>query len=614
MAISPLFYLLPLVFVSSARPLVSVSSTNNSCSFNSTSSNPCKAYISYRAQKSDSLGKISDLFGVSRLTIAEASNLVSEDAILQLNQLLLIPLPCACTGGKYLANVTYGIQKGDSFYWLSSTVFQNLTNWHVITEINPHLNPNLLRIGIKVTIPLFCKCPPGSTDYDEGIQYLITYVWQPNDEVSAVAHKFGAMESDIYRENNGLRSFDEAAVGMPILIPVSELPTLWQSNNLNAANTSSTSITNTNYQRVIIIIVCSVGGGIIFVLALVVIAFKVYFSRSLIPMKMKHSNTIQFSLSYNAMILRCKGLPMETIDSIQQKGFPVKEDKLLHGVSDYLSNPIAYDSGAIMAATLNLSEKFRIQGSVFKAVIDEKVLAVKRMKNDEVSEELEILQRVNHANLVKLVGVASDITNTSEYGPFFVFEYAENGFLEKLLFSSRLGSVMLTWRQRVQIALDVANGLQYLHEHSQPSICHGDIRCSNILVDERLKAKLSNFSMARSASILPALLKADVFGFGVVLLELLSGQKGARETILTEEDEKRKERLRDWMDPNLRGIYNMEEALILANLARVCTLDDSCARPSMAEIVFNLSVVAQSAAEIDKLGDVIQVSNLVVAR
>lgn len=85
----------------------------------------------------------------------------------------------------------------------------------------------------------------------------------------------------------------------------------------------------------------------------------------------------------------------------------------------------------------------------------------------------------------------------------------------------------LTWSQRIQIALDVANVLQYMLERTQPSIVHWDIRARKILSDSKFKAKIANFSMARPVtnSVVP---KVDVLEFGVVLLELLCGRRAVQ--------------------------------------------------------------------------------------
>jgi serine/threonine protein kinase len=309
---------------------------------------------------------------------------------------------------------------------------------------------------------------------------------------------------------------------------------------------------------------------------------------------------------------------LETGDLIQTKELTKLEsfeakitpDELLPGVSGYLSKPIIYEVKEIMEGTMDLNEHYKIRGSVYRAKINGRVLAVKKTK-DDVTEELKILQKVSHANLVKLMGMSSGFDR--EGNRFLVYEYAENGSLEKWLHptseSSSSSAGFLTWSQRLHVALDVANGLQYMHEHTQPSIVHKDIRTTNILLDSTFRAKIANFSMARPAtdSLMP---KVDVFDYGVVLLQLLSGKKAMvtkenGEIVLLckeikavlEIEEKREESLRKWMDPCLERFYPIDSALSLATLARLCTLEESSERPSMAEIVFNLTVLTQSPPE-----------------
>ena len=185
-----------------------------------------------------------------------------------------------------------------------------------------------------------------------------------------------------------------------------------------------------------------------------------------------------------------------------------------------------------------------------------------------------------------------------------VYEYAENGSLDRSL-------AFLTWNQRLNIALDVAKGLYYIHEHTQPTIVHKDIKASNILLDSMLKAKIANFSMSRSAANDVIMLKVDVFAFGVILLELLLGKKAMKvkengevgmlwkeiRCIFKVEEVRREERLRKWIDPNLKGFCPIDGAISLAALGRACTLYKSMARPSMGEIVYSLSVLTQSSSE-----------------
>ncbi|KAK9069642.1 hypothetical protein SSX86_011546 [Deinandra increscens subsp. villosa] len=199
-------FISPNIVVFSAVP----TDTNFTCSAGSPPS--CRTYLTYRARSPYmDLGNVSDLFGISRLSIAEATNLTSETEKLQYDQLLLIPITCSCNQNRYFSNVTYPIKKGDSFYFVASFVFQNLTDYHVVEDMNPTLNPINLTVGEPVVFPLQCKCPAR----DQNL--IITYVWQPEDEILSVSSMFNTSSYDIAKENS-FRNFT-AAICLPVLIP-----------------------------------------------------------------------------------------------------------------------------------------------------------------------------------------------------------------------------------------------------------------------------------------------------------------------------------------------------------------------------------------------------------
>ncbi|KAL6222479.1 hypothetical protein ACLB2K_005871 [Fragaria x ananassa] len=563
------------------------STTSFSCAVDAPSS--CETYVAYFVESPGymNLENISDLFGVSVASISQASNLASGytgQTRLIAGQLLLVPITCGCTGNRSFANITYSIKSGDSYYVVSMYTFENLTRWPLVLEMNPALVPTLLQIGVKVIFPLFCKCPSKMYS-DLGIKYLLTYVWQTNDDIFRVSAKFNVSALDISGANN----FDNGSpvVGQPVLIPLTKLPALPQPLPPHEKH---------KHRLLLIVIICL---GVALCVASLLAIFLVYTHR----------------LRKRQKLLNGKSLSLESAEWFQMKEGKSEEkikmkfiqDKLLPGVSSYLGKAILYDVKTIMEATMNLNDHCRIGGSVYRAVIDGKVLAVKKTKED-VTEELNILQKVNHANLVKLMGISSEIDGVR----FLVYEYAENGSLDKWLYrktsTNSSSGAFLTWSQRLSIALDVANGLQYLHEHTKPSIVHMDIRTSNILLDSKYKAKIANFSMARTAanSVTP---KVDVFSFGVILLSLLSGKKGMETTENGEvimlwkdvrgvlEAEEKKQKLRAWMDPTLESFYPIDGALSLTALASACTQEKSSARPSMAEVVFNLSVLTHSSSE-----------------
>ncbi|XP_060193609.1 serine/threonine receptor-like kinase NFP [Lycium barbarum] len=574
-----LFYNFFVFFIlSSSNVTAQTSSTDTdfSCSLNSSLS--CDTYVTYRARPPNyfDVGSISDLLEVSRLSIAKATGLASEDTELFPDQLLLVPIKCYCNGSHYFSNVTYQMKKGDSFYSVSIGAFENLTNYHVVQDMNPTLDPTNLTVGADAVFPLFCNCPAHS-DLEKGLQYLVTYVWQPWDDILPVSNMFGASAADILAANS-FRNFTDA-ICRPVLIPV-RLPIIMQSYPSSTSSRKSK-------RRWILIPVLSIMG------LLVVFSFCLMVYMRLLEEKRRANLARNSSTLETSDLFHTKKASKDEI--LDHKNI---QDKLLPGVSGYIGKPIIYDLKIIMEATMNFSERYRIGGSVYRATINDQVIAVKKTK--QASEELTILQKLNHANLVKLMGVSSD-----NHGNFFlVYEYAENGSLDQWLFprpssmSSASDSVVsLGWSQRLHIALDVANALQYMHEHTQPSIVHGHILTCSILLDSRFKAKIASFSTATHATN-SMMLKADVFAFGLVLLELLSGKKAMEVEVMgiLEVEDNREEKFRRWMDPKL-SFYPVDDALNLAALATACTSEKSAERPRMTDIVFNLCFLTQSSFE-----------------
>jgi serine/threonine protein kinase len=290
------------------------------------------------------------------------------------------------------------------------------------------------------------------------------------------------------------------------------------------------------------------------------------------------------------------------------------DNKLLTGVSQFIDKPIIFVEEEIMEATMNLDERCRIGSSYYRAKLDGELFAVKPAKGD-VSAELRMMQMVNHANLIRLAGISIGVDG--DYA-FLVYEFAEKGSLDKWLYQKPPTSALpssshsptvatLSWVQRLRIALDVANGLLYMHEHTQPSMVHGDIRARNILLTADFRARISSFSLARPATDDDAATSSDVFAFGLLLLELLSGRRAVEarvgseigmlwkeiRAVLEATGDKREAKLRKWMDPALGSDYQVDAALSLAGMARACTEDDAARRPKMAEVAFSLSVLAQ---------------------
>ncbi|GMG98342.1 hypothetical protein Nepgr_000182 [Nepenthes gracilis] len=216
----------------------------------------------------------------------------------------------------------------------------------------------------------------------------------------------------------------------------------------------------------------------------------------------------------------------------------------------------------LAAATNNFSSEYRIGSGSFGVVykgkladgqevaIKRKEIAARRKKSEEnetaFDSELALLSRVHHKHLVGLVGFCLEKDER-----LLVYEYMSNGALHHHLHGTNEGSSAVnSWRMRIKIALDTARGIEYLHNYAVPSIIHRDIKSSNILLDSNWTARVSDFGLSLMGPesdheegmevkavgtigyidpeyyLLKVLTtKSDVYGFGVVLLELLTGKR-----------------------------------------------------------------------------------------
>jgi serine/threonine protein kinase len=233
-----------------------------------------------------------------------------------------------------------------------------------------------------------------------------------------------------------------------------------------------------------------------------------------------------------------------------------------------------------------------------------------------------ILTKINHLNIVKLEGIYNGAN------PYLVYEFAENGSLRDCLSNKKLDR-QLTWLRRMQIAFDLADALHYLHFCTAPAFVHQNINTRNVLITANWRAKISGFRLAkpvisdeekedivwnkhmtpgREAHWTPeyltngqASLQVDVFAFGVVLLELISGKDLSRDGKILkdsvrflfdgafEDSSHCLEKLKEFMDPVLGGDYSLGDAMCLAFLAKGCMEEDPHHLPTMNHVLKALS-------------------------
>ncbi|OIW07497.1 hypothetical protein TanjilG_14443 [Lupinus angustifolius] len=318
-------------------------------------------------------------------------------------------------------------------------------------------------------------------------------------------------------------------------------------------------------------------------------------------------------------------------DQLKKQTQNTKMKKKMKEVSNTKANALSsriFTSKEIKKATNNFSQENLLGsgafGEVFKGTFDDgAIIAIKRAKLgntkgiDQIQNEVRILCQVNHRSLVRLLGCCLELEH-----PLLIYEYVANGTLFEYL--HRIPSDTrqpLKWHNRLKIAHQTAEGLSYLHSAAVPPIYHRDVKSSNILLDEKLDAKVSDFGLSRlvelaeenKSHILTSAQgtlgyldpeyyrnfqltdKSDVYSFGVVLMELLTAQKAIdfnreQENVNLAVYGKKKmieDKLLDLIDPLLKeGVNNLELDTMksLGYLAAACLDEQRQKRPSMKEV------------------------------
>lgn len=279
----------------------------------------------------------------------------------------------------------------------------------------------------------------------------------------------------------------------------------------------------------------------------------------------------------------------------------------------------------LQLATDNFSEKNVLGqggfGKVYKGVLsDNTKIAVKRLTDYEspggeaaFQREVEMISVAVHRNLLRLIGFCTTATER-----LLVYPFMQNLSVAYRLRDIKPGEPVLDWPTRKRVALGTARGLEYLHEHCNPKIIHRDVKAANVLLDEDFEAVVGDFGLAKLVDvrktnvttqvrgtmghIAPEYLstgkssgRTDVFGYGIMLLELVTGQRAIDFSRLEEEDDvllldhvkklERENRLDAIVDRNLNKSYNIQEVEMMIKVALLCTQSSPEDRPAMSEVV-----------------------------
>ncbi|KAI4308356.1 hypothetical protein L6164_031439 [Bauhinia variegata] len=515
-----------------------------------------------------------------------------------------VPFPCECIDGEFLGYMfQYDVNTGDTYALIANTSYSNLTTADWLQNFNSY-PANSIPDTSTLNVTVNCSCGNDQVSKDYGL--FITYPLRPGDTLQSIANN-ASLDPVLLQNYNPGVNFSQGS-GL-VYIPGKD-----QNGTYVPLKSSSGGLAGGA--------IAGISVGII--AALLLLAVSIYYGyfrkKKIEEMKL---------LSQDSKALSVPSRSDETSGGPAGGG-----DAFITGITVDKSVEFPYEELANATNNFSLANKIGQGGfgAVYYAELRGEKAAIKKMEmqaSREFLAELKVLTHVHHLNLVRLIGYCV------EGSLFLVYEYIENGNLRQHLRGS--GRDPLTWSSRVQIALDSARGLEYIHEHTVPVYIHRDIKSENILIDKNFHAKVADFGLTKLTEVGSSSLptgrlvgtfgymppeyaqygdvspKVDVYAFGVVIYELIS----AKEAIIKIEESIPDSRglvamfegvlnqpepiedLRKVVDPRLGDNYPIDSVYRMAQLAKACTHDNPQLRPSMRSIVVALMTLSSNTDDWD---------------
>ncbi|KAK6917783.1 Protein kinase domain [Dillenia turbinata] len=592
------------------------------------------ALASYYVWGGSNITFISEILSSSGDTILQYNSQITNADSVQAGIRLNVPFSCGCIDGEFLGHkFSYNVRSVDTYTTVAQTYYSNLTTIDMLRKYNSYAE-NRIPDNAVLNVTVNCSCGNASVSKDYGL--FITYPLRPGESLSSISNDSGIL-AQLLQEYNPISNFSSGS-GL-VYIPGKDLYLArnacacidghvsllqYDTGSYQLLKSSSTGISNGAIAGIFVagVVVALILAGFIY--------FRVY--------RRKKVKSALLSASYDES---------NFIDHRQGSGNNM--GKTLG------SGAFGGGSGAISGITVGKSVEFSYEelakatdgfsmankigqggfGAVYYGELRGEKAAIKKMDmqaSKEFLAELKVLTHVHHLNLVRLIGYCV------EGSLFLVYEYIENSNLSQHLRSGS-GRGHLPWSTRVQIALDSARGLEYIHEHTVLVYIHRDIKSANILIDKNFRGKVADFGLTKLTEVgsgslhtrlvgtfgymppeyaLSLLLiyaqygdvspKIDVYAFGVVLYELISAKEAIVKTNESTTESKGlvalfedvfsqpnpHESIIELIDPRLQDDYPLDSVYKMAQLARACTQELPQLRPSMRSIVVALMTLSSA--------------------
>ncbi|KAL2495432.1 Chitin elicitor receptor kinase 1 [Forsythia ovata] len=481
----------------------------------------------------------------------------------------------------------YQVRPGNTYLRIAQLIYSNLTTVEMLERFNSY-NPTGIPDNAQLKVTVNCSC--GNSHVSKIYGLFITYPLRPGENLSAIANEFRLPEGLLQDYNPGV-NFSRGS-GL-VFIPGRD-----HNGTYPPLKSSSTGISG---GAIAGISIAAVAG----VILLAVSIYFIFYRRKKKVMEesgLHNDQSIENAPGPDTLEKRTESGPLIATASPRLKGITV--DK---------SVEFSYEELAVATNNFNLSCKIGQGGfgSVYYGELRGEAAAIKKMDmqaSKEFLAELKVLTHVHHVNLVRLIGYCV------EGSLFLVYEYVDNGNLSQHLRGQ--GREPLPWSTRVQIALDSARGLEYIHEHTVPLYIHRDIKSANILIDKNCRAKVADFGLAKLTEVGSASLHTRLVGtFGYMppeyaqygdvspkidTNEVITESKGLValfEGAFSQTDPT--ESVQKLVDPRLGENCPLDSVNKMAQLAKACTHENPQLRPSMRSIVVALMTLSSSTEDWD---------------